>query len=66
MQSTVATKSAIIVLALAGTACAFIAGAQVGAALNGKVMAFSVARVPMPFVSTAERPLPQASIAAPR
>jgi hypothetical protein len=45
--SSVATKSAVIALALMGTAGAFVLGAQAGAALNGRVMATSVARVPM-------------------
>jgi hypothetical protein len=56
MRSRVATKSAVIVLALAGTAVAFIIGAQAGALLNGRVMAVSVARVPMPVIAS-----PQAS-----
>lgn len=51
MRSKVATKSAVIVLALAGTAAAFIVGAQAGAILNGRVMAVSVARVPMPLIA---------------
>jgi hypothetical protein len=48
----VATKSAVIAIALAGTALAFLVGAQAGATLNGRVMAISVARVPMPVVAT--------------
>jgi hypothetical protein len=52
MRSRVATKSAVIALALAGTAIAFIAGAQAGALLNGRVMAVSVARVPMPVIAS--------------
>ena len=51
MRSRVATKSAVIALALAGTAVAFIVGAQAGALLNGRVMAVSVARVPMPVLA---------------
>jgi hypothetical protein len=51
MRSTVATKSAVIALALAGTAVAFLVGAQAGALLNGRVMAISVARVPMPVLA---------------
>lgn len=47
----VATKSAVIALALAGTALAFVVGAQAGALLNGRVMAVSVARVPMPVLA---------------
>lgn len=52
MRSHVATKSAVIALALAGTAVAFIIGAQAGALLNGRVMAVSVARVPMPVIAS--------------
>ncbi|MBX3189025.1 MAG: hypothetical protein KF819_18535 [Labilithrix sp.] len=48
MRSRVATKSAVIALALLGTAAAFLVGAHAGAALNGRVMSISVARVPMP------------------
>jgi hypothetical protein len=51
MRSTVATKSAVIGLALLGTAGAFVLGAQAGATLNGRVMAISVARVPMPVLA---------------
>lgn len=51
MRSTVATKSAVVALALAGTLVAFVAGAQAGALLNGRVMAISVARVPMPVIA---------------
>ncbi len=51
MRSTVATKSAVIAIALAGTALAFPVGAQAGAILNGRVMAVSVARVPMPVLA---------------
>ena len=51
MQSRVATKSAVIALALVGTALAFLVGAQAGAILNGRVMAVSVARVPMPVLA---------------
>jgi len=50
-----ATKSAVIALALAGTAAAFLVGAQAGATLNGRVMAISVARVPIPVVARPER-----------
>lgn len=50
-STTVATKSAVIALALAGTALAFLVGAQAGAILNGRVMAVSVARVPMPVMA---------------
>lgn len=51
MRSRVATKSAVIALALTGTALAFLVGAQAGAILNGRVMAVSVARVPMPVLA---------------
>ena len=51
MRSRVATKSAVIALALIGTALAFLIGAQAGALLNGRVMAISVARVPMPVLA---------------
>jgi hypothetical protein len=50
-STTVATKSAVIALALAGTALAFVVGAQAGAILNGRVMAVSVAKVPMPVMA---------------
>ncbi|CAN5921221.1 hypothetical protein BH11MYX4_BH11MYX4_46840 [soil metagenome] len=51
MQSRMATKSVIIGIALMGTLAAFVVGAQAGAILNGRVMAISVARVPMPVVA---------------
>ncbi len=53
MQSRMATstKSAVIAIALAGTLAAFVVGAQAGALLNGRVMAISVAHVPMPVVA---------------
>jgi hypothetical protein len=51
MESRVATKSVVIALALVGTAAAFAVGAQAGAILNGRVMAISVARVPMPVLA---------------
>lgn len=51
MQSSrVATKSAVVAIALLGTLAAFVVGAQAGAILNGRVMAISVARLPMPAV----------------
>lgn len=53
MGSRVATKSAVIAMALAGTAFAFVIGAQAGALLNGRVMAVSVARIPMPVLAGA-------------
>ena len=52
MQSTMATKSAVIAIALLGTLAAFAIGAQAGALLNGRVMAISVAHVPMPVVAS--------------
>jgi hypothetical protein len=52
MRSHVATKSAVFALALAGTAVAFVIGAQAGTLLNGRVMAVSVARVPMPLLAS--------------
>jgi hypothetical protein len=52
MRSGVATKSSVVLLALAGTAVAFTLGAYAGAALNGRVMAISVARLPMPVLSS--------------
>lgn len=54
MRSRVATKSAVIALALLGTVAAFTVGAHAGAALNGRVMAISVARVPMPVLAKPE------------
>jgi hypothetical protein len=51
MRSSVASKSAIIALALVGTAAAFTVGVEAGATLNGRVMAISVARVPMPILA---------------
>jgi hypothetical protein len=46
--SSTTTKSTVIAIALIGTAAAFLVGAQAGAILNKRVMAVSVARVPMP------------------
>lgn len=46
------TKSAVIAIALLGTAAAFAIGAQAGAILNGRVMAVSVAHVPMPVFAS--------------
>ena len=51
MQSRRATHSAIVAIALVGTLAAFVVGAQAGSILNGRVMAISVARVPMPVVA---------------
>lgn len=56
--STKKTKSAVIAIALIGTAAAFIVGAQAGVILNSRVMAISVARVPMPvFASSGGSPV---------
>ena len=52
MRSTTFTKSAVIGLALMGTVLAFGVGARAGAMLNGRVMAVSVARVPMPAMAS--------------
>jgi hypothetical protein len=52
MHSRVATRSAVVAIALAGTALAFVVGAHAGAILNGRVMAISVAHVPMPVVAS--------------
>jgi hypothetical protein len=51
MQGNVATKSTVIAIAVAGTLGAFVMGAHAGAALNGRVMAISVAHVPMPLLA---------------
>jgi len=51
MRSTVATKSAVIALALTGRACGLVVGAAAGAPLNGRVMAVSVGKVPMPVMA---------------
>jgi hypothetical protein len=50
--SSKATKSAVLAIAFVGTAAAFVVGAQAGAVLNGRVMAISVARVPMPVYAS--------------
>lgn len=50
--SSTTTKSAVVAIALIGTAAAFVVGAQAGAILNGRVMAISVARVPMPVFAS--------------
>ena len=55
---TVATKSAVVGLAIFGTVAAFVLGAQAGAALNGRVMQISVAKVPIPaLANTAHSPV---------
>jgi hypothetical protein len=51
MRSRVMCKSAVIAIALTGAAAAFFLGARAGTTLNGRVMAVSVARVPMPVVA---------------
>jgi hypothetical protein len=55
MRSRVATKSTVIMIALAGTLGSFIIGAYAGAALNGRVMTISVARMPLPTLSSPVR-----------
>lgn len=50
-SSRMATKSAVVAIALAGTVVAFVVGAHAGALLNGRVMAVSVGRTPMPVVA---------------
>lgn len=50
MRSKVASRSSLLAIALTGAALAFFLGARAGSALNGRVMAVSVARVPMPLV----------------
>lgn len=52
MRSTALTKSVVVAIALAGTAAAFMVGAQAGNMLNGRIMAVSVARVPMPVLAS--------------
>jgi len=51
MRSRMATRSVVAGIALAGTVLAFALGAQAGALLNGRIMAVSVARVPMPVLA---------------
>lgn len=51
MRSRMATKSAVIAIALLGTATAFVLGARAGAALNGRAASFQVARVPIPVLA---------------
>jgi hypothetical protein len=53
-NSRVATKSVIAAIAFLGTVAAFAIGAQAGALLNGRVMAISVAHVPMPLVGNSQ------------
>jgi hypothetical protein len=47
-----ATKSAVIAIALIGTLCAFLVGARAGAALNGRAASVQIARVPMPVAAS--------------
>ena len=54
MRSRALTKSVVVVIALAGTAAAFMVGAQAGNILNGHVMAISVARVPMHVMASSK------------
>lgn len=51
-EARVPPKSVIVAVALIGTVAAFAVGAQAGALLNGRVMAISVARVPMPVAAS--------------
>lgn len=51
MRSRAASKSIVAALTLAGTAAAFVLGAQAGALLNGRIMTISVARMPLPVLS---------------
>lgn len=51
-NSKVASKSAILGIALAGTVLAFVVGAQAGTLLNGRVMSQSVGHVPMPVMGS--------------
>ncbi len=52
MRSKVASRSTLLAIALSGAAVAFFLGARAGSALNGRVMAVSVARVPMPLLAS--------------
>ncbi len=56
MRSTAITKSAVVALALVGTALAFVIGAQAGAMLNGRMMTISVAKMPIPSIPAAKAP----------
>jgi len=51
-NSKVASTSAILGIALAGTLLAFVIGAQAGSLLNGRVMNQSVGHVPMPVMGS--------------
>ncbi|MBX3231048.1 MAG: hypothetical protein KIT84_36925 [Labilithrix sp.] len=52
-SSKVASKSAVLGIAVVGTVLAFVIGAQAGALLNGRVMNQSVGAVPMPVMGSA-------------
>jgi hypothetical protein len=48
----VASKSAVLAIAAAGTLLAFVLGAHAGALLNGQVMSQSVGHVPYPVMGS--------------
>lgn len=54
-QLRVTTRLAIAALATLGTSTAFSAGVVAGAALNGRVVAFSVAEIPMALLVSPTR-----------
>lgn len=56
MRSQAAAKSAVITLALVGTALAFLIGAQAGSLLNRRVMGLSIARMPVPVIAEPTAP----------
>jgi hypothetical protein len=47
---------AILVFGVLGASAAFFVGAHAGAALNGRVMSLSIARMPMPHAAAAPPP----------
>lgn len=51
-SSKVASKSAVLGIAIAGTLLAFVVGAQAGTLLNHRVMSQSVGAVPMPVMGS--------------
>jgi hypothetical protein len=51
MRSHVASHTTLVALALSPAAIAFFVGARVAGALNGRALAVSVARVPMPLIA---------------
>jgi len=53
MRSTkVASRSAVVGIAVVGTLLAFLVGAQAGTVLNSRVMNVSVGAVPMPIMGS--------------